>query len=86
VYRMRTRTSCNSSQACNRKSHAWAEADCAANEDQNIVFKILKLATERVMHGWRQIVYRMRIRTLCSRFLSLQQKESCMGGGRLCTE
>jgi len=38
------------------------------------VFKILELATERVMHGWRQIVYRMRIRTLCSRFSSLQQK------------
>jgi hypothetical protein len=86
VYRMRTRTSCNSSRACNRKSHAWAEADCAVNEDQNIVFKILELATERVMHGWKQIVYRMRIRTLCSRFLSLQQKESCMSGGRLCTE
>jgi hypothetical protein len=51
VYRIRTRTSCHSSRACNRKSHAWAEADCAANEDQNIVFKILKLATERVMYG-----------------------------------
>jgi hypothetical protein len=47
---------------------------------------LLKLTTEKVMHGQRQIVQQMKIRTLCSRFSSLQQKESCMGGGKFCTE
>jgi len=58
---------------------------CIESEPEHCAI-LLELATERVMHRQRQIVQQMRIRTLCSRFSSLQQKESCMGGGRLCTE
>jgi hypothetical protein len=60
------------------------EADCVQNEDQNFMFKILELATERVVHERRQIVYRIRIRTLCSKILELATEKLYMGRGRLC--